>query len=310
MICLLLGASCKKKKKISRIGIANIIPAKSFGFNGLKKGMETLGYHEGSNIEYFYPRTAKSLDDMQTIIQQLIDNNVDIIVTFGNYAGMTAYKMTKDTSLPVVLAVSNRPVEMGLAKSYIEPGGNVTGVHMTGFTIKTLDWLLRIKPDIKKIYVPFNPLDKSAQGMLMELQKGAEAKDVELIIKNAESEAEMENVISQIPEDADASMMLAIQLVLRFRKEFIRNTNEKKIPLASAQAGDEIYGAIISFGFELEQSGEQAAPFVDQIINGKDPGTIPFKSIDYIMGINMKKADELGITLPNEILNRADILIR
>lgn len=302
--------SCNLKEKIIKIGIANTVPDLEYAVNGFKQGMKALGYHEGKNIMYLYEGPAQSIDKVGPYVKQLIAKQPDLIVTFGNPCSMVTSKLTKGTDISVILAVSEKPVEHGMIQSFKNPGGNVTGIHQTGFIVKTFEWLHRVVPDMKFLYIPHNPKDISAQHMVKQLQQAAKAKNIILIIEEAENLEQMKRVVTEIPKKADAAFMNASTLVLRAKKEFIAAAIKRKIPFASATYGSITDGCLLGFGFDLENCGKYAARITDRVIKGESPGKIPVENIEFYLGINLNTAQIMNVAVPELVLNRADKIIK
>lgn len=307
---LLMVCSCKKGKKITKIGIVNIVPVLEGAVDGFKEEMTALGYIEGQNVTYIYQGAAGGIFDIEGVVQDVIDKDADLIVSFGNQAAIACAKLTGGTELPVVLAISNRPVELGIVKSLTRPGANITGAHISGFTVKCFDWMIRTMPEVKYLFVPHNPDDQSSVNMLEKLQNEADQKDVTLVIGEARNKEEFNTAIANIPDHVDAVFSLSMELAIRNRHLLIEAAHDKKLPVISTTAKAVHDGALLSFGSDYVKAGTQAALVSDRIITGTLPEDIPLMDVPFFLGINLRVAREFDMEIPDITLNRADIIIR
>lgn len=305
------GLLCTKSKPEKlKIGIINATQVLEGTYSSFKLGMEKFGYIEGKNITYLYEGPGENISSINQRGQSVIKKNVDCIVTFGNQACMTAAKLTKENHIPVIFAISSRPVELGMVKAYQVPGGNITGVHLSGFTSKTFHWMHRTLPYIKNLYVPHNPKDRSSVQMVDELKKCAAPVSIKLIICETTNSTEMHEAAINIPDSADAIYMLSFELSARFQKEFCNNSLKHKIPLIFSQYDSVDKGALLGFGIDFTKCGLQAAQFTHKVISGADPASLPMEGADFFLGINLKTAKMLNIKISDVVINRADKIIR
>lgn len=310
IVGLFVLQACKTKHKMIKIGVVNIVPALDYAIEGYKKGLQTLGYIEGENVEYLYDGAAKNLKDVDQLVQKLIDADVDLLVTFGNMAGVSAAKLTENTDIPVILGLSNRPEKLGIIDSLQSPGNNITGTHISGFISATFDWFMRLKPDMKKVYVQNNPDDPSSVGMLKELTMAAHAKNVELVIADVITIDEMRQAVRDIPADVDGVLAMPVALVLRAITDLADECIERKLPLASCTYGTVDNGCLLSFGHELSACGLHAAKITDRVLKGANPGEMPVENSEFFLGLNLATAAKIELEIPDVVLKRADKIVR
>lgn len=308
---LLPLAACAPKAKTYTIGVVSPASSMEPVLQGFKEGMAERGFVEGENVTYIYngPLGADAAK-LEAEVQSFVDAKVDLILALATPATVAAQKVTAGTDIPVVFTPISDPLGAGFVESLNKPGANMTGVRNGGFTPKNLEWLVMIVPDIKKIYAPYNPNDKSAifaRGLLLET---AAKLNVEVVTPEVLNSDEIPNVIAAIPEDIDAIFCMSDSMILSKVADFIAAGNERKIPVTAVSRPHVEAGTLMGFGSEFITVGKQTAGVAAQILNGADPATLPVEESEYFLFLNQKTADLLGITLPDEALRAAAEIIR
>ena len=308
---LLPLAACAPKAKTYTIGVVSPASSMEPVLQGFKEGMAERGFVEGENVTYIYngPLGADAAK-LEAEVQSFVDAKVDLILALATPATVAAQKVTAGTDIPVVFTPISDPLGAGFVESLNKPGANMTGVRNGGFTPKNLEWLVMIVPDIKKIYAPYNPNDKSAifaRGLLLET---AAKLNVEVVTPEVLNADEIPNVIAAMPEDIDAIFCMSDSMILSKVADFIAAGNERKIPVTAVSRPHVEAGTLMGFGSEFITVGKQTAGVAAQILNGADPATLPVEESEYFLFLNQKTADLLGITLPDEALRAAAEIIR
>ena len=156
-ICVIVGCTNNKSSsKTFTVGVVNLNEDHEKIFLGFKMGLAELGYTEGKNITYIYNGTRSKAPELENDLQSFIDQKIDLILSITTPATKKAKKMTAGTGIPVVFAPVFDPVKSGIVGSLVKPGGNLTGIKVGGHSAKALDWLLKVAPDIKNIFVPLH----------------------------------------------------------------------------------------------------------------------------------------------------------
>ncbi len=308
---LLPLAACAPQAKSYTIGVVSPAASMEPVLQGFKEGMAEKGFVEGENVTYIYngPLGADAAT-LEAEVQSFVDAKVDLILALATPGTVAAQKVTAGTGVPVVFTPISDPLGAGFVESLNKPGANMTGVRNGGFTPKNLEWLVTIVPDIKKIYAPYNPNDKSAifaRGLLLDT---AAKLGVEVITPEVANADEIPAVIAAMPEDIDAIFCMSDSMILSKVADFVAAGNERKIPVTAVSRPHVEAGTLMGFGSEFITVGKQTAGLAAQILNGADPATLPVEESEYFLFLNQKTADLLGITLTDEALKAAAGIIR
>lgn len=308
----LLAPSRTSQLKTVTVGAVNLTPALDPVFDGFKAGMAKLGYVEGENVTYIYQGPTGSIKSLRPAIQRLIEAKVDLIFSASTPATIQAKHAVEGTGIPVVFAPVNDPVRSGVVDSLRNPGGNLTGIKVSGliFVPKGLKWLLAIAPGTKLIYVPHNPDDNSSVLGLAALKQAAAALAVELVVHEIHTSEEVTGAIMSTPEEVDAIFLLPDNLVVARIGSFAKVAVDRTLPLASINYSQAKAGALMGYGFESASIGEQAARLAYQILNGTRPADLPVETPEFFLTINLRTAQAIGLDIPDEILRQADHIIR
>ena len=304
-----LITQCKKiEEKKYTIGVINYSPAGEPALEGLRKGLSKFGYIENENIIYIYNGVITDKEKLDEEVQRLISMNIDLIFAMSTPAALVAKSETSESFIPIVFAPVSSPVEAGIVQSMSQPGGNITGVTFGPQEPRRLEMLLKIAPDVKKIYVPYNPNDKSPVLGVERLKPAAEKLGLTLIMEELENRQEVLEAISTFREDIDAVFLPTDSMMVNMTEEFSNITNSRKIPMTCPQREGVSKGALFSYGFSIEDTGIQAARIVDQIFKGVKPEDIPVELSEFTLTINLETARNINISIPDELARQAIII--
>jgi putative ABC transport system substrate-binding protein len=290
------------------IGVLNRVPILELAFEGFKSGMTELGYIEGENVTYIYEGAFPQIEDLRAASECLSAAEVDLILSISTEATQAIQEI--GTDIPVIFTAVFDPIAAGLIRNLQRPNGNLTGTYWGISEERRLEWLLHIAPMIKRIYIPYNPDDQSPVLSLARIQKIADSHDVELIIREARTLAEIESAVIDIPNDIDAILMLPDSLVSTQADSLIKVALERRVPFSTPSSETVKNGALFSFGLDITESGHQAARLADQVLQGIEPGELPVETAEFALTINLQTATAIGLEIPNEILLQADEIIR
>jgi putative ABC transport system substrate-binding protein len=312
---LLLGmtpAACdNEKSRTYTVGVLNIVPDMHQTLAGFKMGMAELGYTEDKNIRYLYDGPIMDMGRLSAAAQTFMAAKADLILSITTPATLAAQQATAGVGPPVVFAVVTDPVGAGIVDSLQRPGGNITGVAFGIAEARRLEWLVRIAPPIRHIYVPFNPADKSPVLSLKMVQRAAEKLGVQLITQEAYDPETLADAVSNIPAEADAVFLLPDSLLGTRLTDIVTTATKRNLPVSGANVSvvksDHV---LTSFGLDQHSCGNQAARLADQIFKGVKPADLPVETAEFYLAINLKVAKTIGLTIPDDILYQADILIR
>ena len=311
VVMVLLAACDNEKSKTYTVGVINVVPDLDQNLAGFKEGMAGLGYIEGKNIRYLYDGPTTDMDRLPAAAQSLVKAKVDLILSITTPATKAAQKATAGIGLPVVFAVVTDPTGAKIVDSMQHPGGNITGIAFGIQEERRLEWLVRIVPAIRQIYVPFNPKDQSPVLALKVVRNAAAKLGVELITREVHDPETLNDAVLNIPPEADAVFLLPDSLISTRLPDMVAMTLKRSLPTSVANI-DVVkdFSLLTSFGFNQYLCGKQAARLADQIFKGTGPADLPVGMAEFFLAINLKTARTIGLTVSEDILRQADIIVR
>lgn len=309
-LLLAAAAACQAKVDAVTIGVVNFTPILSPVYEGFKAGMAELGYVEGKNVKYVYAGGAGEVMELDAEARDTLSRKVDLVFAISTSATLKAQEATAGTKTPVVFAPVVDPVRSGMVNSLSRPGGNLTGIRTGGFAAKELEWLVVLAPGIKRVLVPHNPDDGASLAGLVALRESAEKLGVELVVHDARSMEELNSLVASVPQDVDAILILPNPVALSGIAEFARVAVARRLPLASTSYAQLEAGALMSYGPDYIQVGRQAAHLADKVLKGTSPADLPVETSEFFFNINLRTAQAIGMTVPDDVLQVADRIIR
>jgi putative ABC transport system substrate-binding protein len=315
LVIVLLGLplfACERTKTDTySVGVLNIVPDLDQTYLGFKQGMTALGYVEGSNIRYHYDGPTTDIDRLGAAAQALLAAKVDLILSITTPATSAAQNATDGLDLPVVFAVVTDPLGAGIVADMQRPGGNISGVTFGVQEVRRLEWLVRIAPQSKRIYVPYNAKDKSPVLALKTVREAAAKLGVELITREFNDPKSLAEAVTHIPAEVDAIFLLPDSLLGTRIEDLVTTANNRKLPMSGANIMVvKNYQVLTSFGCDVHQMGIQAARMADQIFRGARPTDLPIETAEFYLAVNLKTADTIGLSISDEVLRQADIIVR
>ena len=311
LLMVLPLAACTPKAESYTIGVVSPASSMELVLAGFKEGMAERGFVEGENVTYLYNGPlGPDAEKLEAETQIFVDMEVDLILALATPGTRAVQKVTEGTGIPVAFTPISDPLGAGFVESLTRPGGNMSGVHNGGFTVKNLEWLLIIDPGIEKIYAPYNPNDQSAlfaRGLLLET---AEKLGVEVITPEVVNPEGIPDVIAAMPDDIDAIFCMSDSMILSHVPDFAAAGIERKIPVTAVSRAHVEAGALMGFGSEFNTVGRQTANVASQLLNGADPATLPVEESEYFLYINQNTANAIDLETPDVALNAAAGIIR
>lgn len=306
----LLLAGCNGAKKTYTIGVINLVPTLEDTLTGFKQGMADLGYSEGENVTYIYAGPAGGIDKLDEMVQDLVKAKVDLIFSISTPATQAAKRATADNNIPVVFGILTDPVGAGVVNSLTEPGGNITGVTFGPQEARRLEWLTKIVPTVKQVYIIYNPNDASANLALKTATETAARLGLEIIAREVRNPDEIAAALTDLPEEADALYLLPDSQTEASLTDILAAANARHLPTSVPNIERVQDGALYSYAMKQIPTGQQAARLADQILKGIKPADLPVETTEFFLGINLKTAQAIGLTVPDDILSQADTIYR
>lgn len=287
------------------VGVINHAPAADAAFTGFRAGMAELGYIEGARIRYVYDGATNDLASLDDAAAKLLNANPDLLLSLSTPATHAALRAATRRGIPVLFAPTSNPEASGIVESLRRPGGLATGIAFGPQEARRLEWLVRLAPDIRRILVPYNSRDPSPALAVAGLGEPARKLEVELILRPVETAEEMAALAARLPDGVDAVFIPADALAASQIGKFAATAQAQRLPLSAPMRAGVEQGALVSYGFDLEQAGRQAARLADQILSGIAPAELPVELPEFRLSINIATADNIGLSIPDDILRQA-----
>jgi putative ABC transport system substrate-binding protein len=319
--CAMLFALCssveaQQPKKVSRIGYLGATdPAgESTRSEAIRLALRERGYIEGQNIATDYRYAEGKLDRLAELAAELVRLKVDVIVVTGGDPDIRAAKNATKTIPIIMMGSGTDPVEAGFIDSLARPGGNVTGV--TNLTPelggKRLEVLKEAVPKLARVAVLYDPALPSYVLELKEVLPAA-ARALKLTFQPWEMRAvdDFEKVFAALNKERPDGLYV--------RGGPLMNANQKRIADFALKSrlpslGTRGYvdaGGLMAYGADIADSYRRVAIYVDKILKGAKPGDLPVEQpTKFELVINLKTAKQIGLTVPQKVLGRADKVIR
>jgi putative tryptophan/tyrosine transport system substrate-binding protein len=309
-------AEAQKAAKIRNIGFLSATsPPKTSPSNveAFRQALDTLGWIEGQNIAIEYRWAEGKYDRLPELAAELVRRKVDVIVTNASRAAVAAKEAT--TTIPIVFDVMGEPVSMGLVASLAQPGGNLTGVSGFGAELsgKQVELLKEVVPRFTRLAVLANPTSVGTAGSIRESEVAAKALGVKLFVANVETPEKIEGAfVSMAKQRADAVLVPADAMLASQRQRVLRLVEKHRLPAMYVETPYWVVnGGLMSYSASLPDQFRKAAMYVDKILKGAKPADLPVQQpTKFELMINLKAAKQIGLTIPPNVLARADRVIR
>ena len=315
LLMLAHSASAQERSRLARIGIlrvdAKTSPVGKEAIDDLKRGLNSLGYLEQQNIQFEIRWAENRLDELPSIAVELVQLRLDAIVT----GGPQAVKALKDATntVPIVMGRMDDVVEHGLVASLARPGGNITGLSFqTGdLSGKWLELLKETVPKLSRTAVLWDT--SGTAGQLRTVEGAGRAIGLHLAVLKAHGLTNLFSLFDEIKKDrAEGLLILASPIFTAQRARLADLAIKHRLPAIYYHEGFTEAGGLLSYGpTPSEISWSRAAIFVDKILKGAKPADLPVEQptrFDFI--INLRTAKQIGLTIPPNVLARADRVIR
>jgi putative ABC transport system substrate-binding protein len=297
-------------KKPQMVSVIQLTTVDSRTLEGFKEGMAALGYREDQDIVYLYDGPAGTIDRLEPMIRRHLEKKPDLVFVSSTPATLAVKHAVAGTTVPVVFAPVNDPVAAGIVASLKTPGGQVTGIKLPLGDDVRLEWLTRIAPGVKRVYLPYNPADKSALTSLELARRAASRLGVTILPQEVRASGNIPALLAAFPADADAIFLPRDSTVESGIDDFVAFSLQRKLPLCAPSLLQTQAGALFSYGFAHRLIGRQAARLADQILRGTAPADLPVETAENQLAVNLRTARAIGLAIPAEILMQAEEVIR
>jgi putative ABC transport system substrate-binding protein len=307
-------AEAQQPKPIPRIGILTGASVSATPlFEAFRRGLKDLGYEEGRSIDLDFRFAKGQFDRFPALAAELVKLNVDVIVTDGgNTAPSAARNATR--SIPIVMAVSGDPVKGGLIESFARPGGNVTGLTLlaTELSGKRVELFKEAVLQTRRLAVLRNRANLTSDDYYREAQMAAQTVGVKTQLVDVQNPADLgPSLKSLLPNLPHGLMSLPDAMLWNNRRPIIDFSNKQRLPTIFPEREFTDDGGLMSYGPNVADNFYRAATYVDRILKGAKPADLPVEQpTKFEFFINLKTAKQIGLTIPPNVLVRADKVIR
>jgi len=308
-------AHAQQQSRTARIGILRVdaptSPAGKEAIADFRKGMRSLGYIEGQNVHFEIRWAESRLDTLRGLAAELVKLELDAIVS----GGPQAIKSLKDATntIPIVMGRMDDVVEHGLVASLARPGGNVTGLSFqTGeLSGKWLELLKDILPNMTRAAVLWDK--SSTTGQLRTVDAAARAGGLDLTVSGLAGLKDLDRTFDEIKKArAEGLVILASPIFTAQRARLAQLAGNRRLPTIYYHEEFAQAGGLLAYGPRLANfSWSRAATFIDKILKGAKPAELPVEQpTKFDLVINLKTAKQIGLTIPPNVLARADKVVR
>lgn len=311
-----LAARAQQSDRVRRIGL--LLPyiesdsQAQARVTAFRVALQERGWVDGRNVRFEFRYTEGQPDRLPAFAADLVQKNVDVILTAGTESTDAARKATN--SIPIVMAAVGDPIAAGFITSLARPTGNVTGASLlaTELTAKRLQLLKEVLPALTRLAVLWSAANASVVQKLKQIQAAAPLFAVQLQALELRAPGDLEKSFESAKQfGAQAVMTTEDALQITYRVRVVELGKRHRIPVASEFGEFARSGALMSYGPSILDQFRDAASYVDKVFKGAKPGDLPVgQATRFELVINLRTATALGLTIPSSVLMRADEVIQ
>jgi putative ABC transport system substrate-binding protein len=312
-----LAARAQQRERVRRIAVlmgwSESDPQFRSWIDAFVQGLAQLGWVDGRNVQINVRWASGDVGRMRAFAKELVELQPDVIL--AGTTPVTAALRRETRTIPVVFVVVADPVGAGFVAGLPHPGGNMTGFLNAEAAIggKWLELLKEIAPHVTRVAIMFNPDTAPLGGayFLGSFEAAARSLAAEPITAHVRNDAEIEAVITPLGAAQGGLVIMTDSFMGVHRGTVISASTGAKVPVIGADLPSFAReGGLLSYGTNLRDIFRRAAPYVDRILGGANPGDLPVQApVKYEMIINLQTAKALGLTVPDSLLARADEVI-
>src|SRR5262245_55200260 len=280
--------------------------------DGMQDGLRQLGFEDGKNIHFTIRDSKGDLKAVEEAAKVFEKDRVNLI--FAVTTSATTVVKNATSQVPIVFAVGSDPVASGFAQSFARPGDRLTGVQYssTDLTGKRLELLKEMLPKLSRVVTVYNPDNRIAVEAVGLARQAAKQFGVRLVEWRAVSLDELRRQVGELSaKEADAFFYTSDAMVMSHAKLVIDATNSKKLPTMFSEQSLVVMGGLASYGQNFHEVGRLTAKYIQKIMTGAQPRDLKVEIADkFELIINLKTAKQIGLTIPPNVLARADRVIR
>lgn len=295
-------------KKI-KIGITQIVEHEALDSSrkGFIDALASKGFKDGENIEIEFQNAQGDVPTAQTIAKNFVSQKKDLILAIATPSAQAAFNATKD--IPILITAVTDPVQSGLAKSWAKSGTNVTGTSDAAPMEKQFDLIKKLVPKAKKVGIIFNTSESNSEIQVKSAKELAPKFGFEIVESGITNTNDISQALDSLLSNIDVLYVPTDNMVVAAMPIVAEKCIDKKIPAIGAESGTVNAGALATEGIDYYKLGFQTGLVAVDVINGKNPADLPISTLENTqLVINEDTASKLGITIPEDLKNRAQFV--
>jgi len=305
------ASHAQQPSKQARIGYTSFgtPEAQGYLYQAFKQGMRELGHIDGINVVFEDRWAMGNAERVPGLTNDIVALKPAVIVTFTGATARAAQRAT--TTIPIVFALISDPVGYGLVRSLAHPGGNITGIStlVGDYSPKLLELLLAVQPKLSRVAILLSPTTGRAQ--LRNLWSAAQARGVGTLVIEVQTPAEIEPAFARMAQErVPAVIALSSPTFTMQRRQLAELAIHHRMASVFTIRVFAEAGGLIGYGPDYADQARSAATFVDKILKGAKPSDLPVEQATTLeLVVNLKTARSIEISIPKELLLRADRVI-
>jgi len=301
--------------KVPLIGFLSISsasdPVSALRLDLFRQGLRDLGYVEGKTINIEYRSAEGRFERLPELANELVRLKVEILVV----SSATAARAAKKSNVTIPIVVPNMGDRVGLVESLAHPGGNVTGLTHISIELlgKRLELLKEVLPKVTRFIFLDDATTYGYEGVAKETQSAVKALGVQLqVVEVISSNRDIEGVFQSMVKERIGAFITEATPAMNFqRKKILALAEQNRLPAMHSEEGWVTSGGLMSYGANRTEPFRRAATYVDKILKGAKPADLPVEQpTKFEFVINLKTAKQIGLTIPPNVLARADKVIK
>ena len=316
LFALCVSAEAQQARKVATVGLLTLVSVSNSTISprveAFRQGLRDLGYVEGKNIVIEYRSADEKLDRLPELAAELVQLKVDVIVSGGDMVTRVVKEAT--STIPIVMLYDNDPIGSGLISSLARPGGNITGLSSLSAEIsgKRLEILKETVPRLSRLAVLGTSTTPVNAAALRDTELAARVLGVKLQYLDVLVPKDIETAFQAASKThADAVLTLSSVVFTSHRKQLIDLAAKSRLPAMYTAKEFVEAGGLMTYGASIPDLFRRAATYVDKILKGAKPADLPVEQpMKFEFIINLKAAKQIGLTIPPNVLARADKVIR
>ena len=277
---------------------------------GFKQALAEHGWVEGRNVAYRATPADGAMDKLDARMAEFMAWKPHLVLAMSTPPSQAAYRATKGTGTAVVFAPATDPLAAGIVSGLARPGEQITGIRLLPSNGLRLEYLQRVAPQARKIYVPYHRGDRSAESTLAQIEPAARSLGLQLLLRPVEGSDDLAAAARDIPADVGAVFLPQDSRIEAVIEQFVAACERRRLPLSAPGVIQVEQGALMTFGFDHAAIGRQAGRLAAAILAGTPPGNLPVEAAENALFINLRAAQAIGLPVDEALLRQAKGIIR